>query len=299
MRPEDNALPDAYRRFDAPVEAATVGAPTRALVLGGGGATGVGWFAGFASGIAEAGIDLSLADTMVGTSAGSIAATHLRLGNDLRVEHELMESGEPIEGIGRFRAWDIAQAGTLLVRRNGPKARRMLGRISRRSPTMSQDRFIDVVAGPLRGTPWPQGRLLLTAVDVTSGASVVFDGRVPLERAVAASCSVPGLFPPITIDGRDYMDGGMRSPGNVDLAAGHDRVLVLVPITVSAHGHTRPLAQAQALAGTTRHLVIAPDKPARQVMGYDPMDNRRAPASVDAGHAQALRWADRVRELWT
>src|SRR2546430_15156041 len=79
---------------------------------------------------------------------------------------------------------------------------------------------------------WPATPLRLTGVGVESGEFRAFDrdSGVALVTAVAASAAVPGIWPPVTIDGRRYMDGGVRTVTNADLASDHDRVLLLVPI---------------------------------------------------------------------
>ena len=78
---------------------------------------------------------------------------------------------------------------------------------------------------------------------------MVFDNTsgVPLERAVAASCAVPGVFPAVEVGGRRYVDGGLRSIANADLAAGHRRVLVLSPYPIASHLRDLPLVQLRTL----------------------------------------------------
>ena len=59
-----------------------------------------------------------------------------------------------------------------------------------------------------------RGRLFIVAVDVDTGTSVRFGGagmeHVPISRAVQASAALPGLYPPVEIDGRFYVDGALR-----------------------------------------------------------------------------------------
>ena len=73
------------------------------------------------------------------------------------------------------------------------------------------------------GGDWPK-RFACTAVDATSGEFKVWreEDGVDLARAIASSCSVPGIYPAIAINDRMWMDGGMRSGTNVDVAAGHE-----------------------------------------------------------------------------
>src|SRR5262249_31189699 len=152
--------------------------------------------------------------------------------------------------VDRYRAIDPSQAAerSLLARGAAPdrmaqliemmtevmtgdtdsdEARARIGKFALESEPFPEDDLV-AVFGYLAGEEWPRG-FACTAVDAESGALVVWDGgnRAPLERAVASSCAIPGLVPPITIDGRRYIDGGMRSPTNADLAEGNDRVLLL------------------------------------------------------------------------
>ncbi|WP_235604934.1 patatin-like phospholipase family protein, partial [Salmonella enterica] len=70
---------------------------------------------------------------------------------------------------------------------------------------------------------WPSNPRI-TTVDAATGDLWLMgpDDGVPLETATAASGAVPGVWPSVEINGRDYIDGGMVSPANSTLAAGHD-----------------------------------------------------------------------------
>ena len=82
-----------------------------------------------------------------------------------------------------------------------------------------------------------------------NGEFVAFEksSGVSLVDAVAASCAVPGVWPPVTINGRRYIDGGMRSAVNADLAAGYERVVVLAPINTAFRRSQNPAAQLAQL----------------------------------------------------
>lgn len=274
--------------------------PSRALVLGGGGATGIGWMGGLFAELRDLGVDVRDADTMIGTSAGSVVAAHLRVGTPDEVAMARMEAGVPLEGLGRLGAADAARFVRASLLANRSEGRSLIGRASVLARTTSEDAWLEMVAADLKGVDWPRRHLLITAVDCDSGTSVVFDNDcgIPLDRAVAASCTVPGVFPPVTIDGRRYMDGGVRSVANVDLATGHDRVLVVAPIPIGFRRHDRPAHQARRLRDRSRTLVIVPDGPSRRALGPNPLDMRRAPAAVRAGREQAHRVLERVRRLW-
>ena len=146
---------------------------------------------------------------------------------------------------------------------------------------------------------WPQRRFLVTAVDTESGEPVAWHGGsgVRLDRAVAASCAVPGVYPPVTVSGRRYMDGGIRSATNADLASGSSAVIVL-----NAIGHLTPREQVQAeLAGlgTAATLVITPDNAAAAVMGTNLLDTATAAPALEAGLAQAMSCSEPARAIWS
>ena len=109
------------------------------------------------------------------------------------------------------------------------------------------------------------------------------DSGVPLVQAVAASCAVPGVYPPVTIDGRRYVDGGMRSAANADLADGYERLVVLAPI---ARG-VGPLASvdAQVSGMVARVAVVSPDEASRRAIGRNVLDPAARRPSAEAGRA--------------
>src|SRR5690606_7917892 len=115
------------------------------------------------------------------------------------------------------------------------EARAILGRFALAQETMPEEAFLAFFAD-VAGSAFPEG-YACTAVHAETGEFVVWDAAagIDLQRAVASSCSVPGVFPPITIDGARYIDGGMRSGLNTDVAAGHDLV-----VAVSCMASARP-----------------------------------------------------------
>ena len=120
---------------------------------------------------------------------------------------------------------------------------------------------------------------------------------MPLLKAVAASCAVPGVYPPVTIDERRYVDGGMRSAANADLAADYERLVVLAPIPRGIG----PMASvdAQVSSMVSRVAVVSPDKASRAAIGRNVLDPAARARSARAGRAQAASVVDRVAEVWT
>ena len=184
--------------------------------------------------------------------------------------------------------------------RDRSAGRAIVGRAALQAATSSEDAWLQTVAGQLRDGAWPDEPLAVTAVDAATGTAVVFDRNtaVPLDRAVAASCAIPGVFPPVTIGARRYVDGGLRSVANVDVARGYDRVLVLSPVPIAMRRRDRPRPQTRRLGAQVRSIVLVPDRGAVLAMGLNPLDTARGGGAEAAGREQGRREADRVRRVW-
>jgi len=145
---------------------------------------------------------------------------------------------------------------------------------------------------------WPaKPRLIITAIDTGTGDLAAWDAdaQVPLAAAVAASCALPGVFPPVRIGDGHYMDGGLRSNTNADLATGADSVIVLAPS--GSMFRTSPEEELEML-GVSRGLVLMPDAAARAAIGRNILDPGRRGPALAAGIAQASAVAAAVAENW-
>ncbi len=272
-----------------------------ALVLGAGGVTGVAWELGILAGLARSGVDLTGAELLVGTSAGSVVAAQVATGIPLADLYtaQLREPGAELAAqLPRTFVPRVVWA-TLRSREAGPYAVRM-GRLTRGATPAARQRRRAVIASRLPEHDWPRRRLLITAVDVDTGEFAVFDrdSGVDLVDAVGASCAVPGVWPPVTIGGRDYMDGGMRSPANADLAAGYARVVIVAPIARSG-GPVAPVArQAEALRERSRVALVVPDRASRRAFGRNVLDPGHRASAARAGYAQAASVATEIAGVW-
>jgi NTE family protein len=274
----------------------------RALVLGGGGVTGIAWETGLIAGLAGFGIDLAVADVIIGTSAGSVVGTDIACGQELEALYQAQlapPAPEPAARIGWHfigrLLWDVQTS------RDPKRARARIGRWALAVPTMPEADRRKVFEARLPASEWPRRALKVTAVDARSGEFAVFDsaGDASLVDAVGASCAVPGVWPPVTIGERRFMDGGMRSVANADLAHGYERVVIIAPVAVGLGFMASPGRQAAALtAAGARVALIRPDRPAVRAIGRNVLDVSRRAEAARAGRAQAAAEAPAVRAAW-
>ncbi|WP_030158343.1 patatin-like phospholipase family protein [Streptomyces sp. NRRL S-244] len=270
-----------------------------ALVLGGGGLTGVGWEAGILYGLARAGVDLTAADLVVGTSAGSVVGAQLTSG--LLTPQELYERqlGDPAgEAVARLGTGLIARYAVAMVRSRDPEGyRRRVGTLALAADTVEEAERRKILAARLVSHAWPERRLVVTAVD----ALAAFDREsgAGLVEAVSASCAVPGVWPPATVGGRRFIDGGIRSATNADLASGCARVVIIAPMALGSRLVPSPAAQAARLreAGA-RVLLITPSAQARKAFGRNVLDPARRDPAARAGLAQAAEHAAESAAVW-
>jgi NTE family protein len=274
----------------------------RALVLGGGGVTGIAWETGMLAGLAAAGIELTSADLVVGTSAGSVVGAQILSGASLADLYAAQLTDATGEIAARMGATTMLRfVATLLWPGDEQHARARIGRAALKARTVPEAERRAVIERRLPSAEWPERRLLIASVDALTGELRIFDrsSGVPLPDAVAASCAVPLVWPPITIDGRRYIDGGVRSATNADLAAGCDRVVVLAPITYALRRSGSIRNQLASLGPSIRSVVISPDAAARKAIGSNVLDPAHRVMSARAGHAQSAGVIDSVAAVWS
>jgi NTE family protein len=116
-------------------------------------------------------------------------------------------------------------------------------------------------------------------------------------HAVAASCAVPLVWPAVTINEKHYVDGGMRSTANVDLAAGADVVVVIAPLPQAFSKATSIRAQL-ASTGAARTAVVTPDERALLDIGKNVLDPAKRADAARTGLRQAADVVEKVRAAW-
>ncbi len=295
-----------------------------ALVLGGGGILGEAWMSALLTGLDEGGrFDPRGCGLYVGTSAGSIVAASLATGIDPGARLGRLPEQPPLDGdeaqvdpgpgwrppdltggLGGAAAASLASlaigstaSGGALLRRAAlsrvPRGRRSLGGLA--------------AAVDAAGARW-DGRLRVTAVEIEYGRRVVFGSpgapEVSVGSAVEASCAIPGVFVPVKVGPRSYVDGGAWSPTNMDAIEVRAGMLVTclnptgsmrpsVSSVLGALGSvSRGVAAAEALA--LRHhgalvTTISPDQDSSEAMGTNLMDATKRSQVIAAGLAQGRR----------
>jgi NTE family protein len=276
------------------------------LVLAGGGPAALAWELGVLRGLADADAELAQkvigAGTVIGTSGGSSVAAQITSGTPLDELYDAQLSAgtaeievklDLTEFMSRFGA---AVAGVV----DEMDRRRRVGAFARAASTVPEAKRRAVIAARLPAADWPERALRIPAVDAATGEVVIFtrDSGVTLLDAVAASCAVPGIWPPATIGDHRYLDGGVRSSTNADLAAGADQILLITPTLADA--------PAPSLGGDLRteldtlsnsHVeVIYADQDSMALLGNPLAIHTRAPAAR-AGRTVGRTAATTVAQL--
>lgn len=295
---------------------------------------------GVIAGLAEAGLDMTeAADLVIGTSSGATAAAHVRSGIP---PAELLASvlSEPVRPAGQNRDGqnrERPQSPPMALPPSLPMAtvfermraigaaatsaadlRRAMGAFGLESDSIldpaAAGRRRALVASRLPRPEWPERPMIVVAVDAHTGELAAFDrdSGVDLADAVTASTALPG-GPTHSINGRRYINGGVRSADNADLASGYANVVVLTPFSERSgplppgqfeglrrdpEWGTDLASQVEALRKQgSRVEVITPDADSRAAMGTNQMDPATRIPAARAGFAQGKQEAVRLTFL--
>jgi NTE family protein len=282
-------------------------------VLGGGGLAGIAWGCGYLAALEAAAVPLRQADLVVGTSAGSVVGAWLTGRRTMADRYRFVERSNhsPARVLGAlFGAVSGKpdatgeQALDLLRASEQPTAEslRSLGGLALEASTMPEPVFVGFVSTLVGRRGWQTDALRVTAHDTATGERRALgpNQSVAIGRACAASSAVPGIFPPVSIHGRQFMDGGCGSATNADLAAGAERALVLALLPRPDAGPAPALlSELDGLErGGTRAHAAWPDEEAVEATEGRPLDPHIAPALARAGYRHGARDAAAVARLW-
>ena len=276
---------------------------TRALVLGGGGVAGIAWETGILVGIADESPDAARAllesDVLLGTSAGAAVAAQLGSGlglTELFARQVDEASAEIHPGVGIDDITELFLAAVSDPDATLTQRRQRIGQVALSARTVAEPVRREVIAHRLPSHVWPERALRVTAVDVETGELVLLDrdSGATLVDAVTASCAVPGAWPPVTIGGRRYMDGGIGSVINLHLAQDCAEAVVLVPAAESAPSPfgAGAATELDEFGGAT--FGVFADDDSLTAFGPNALDPNCRPACARAGRAQGRRVAGAV-----
>ncbi|MDT5013432.1 MAG: hypothetical protein QOH57_5049 [Mycobacterium sp.] len=274
-----------------------------ALVLAGGGVAGVAWETGFLLGVQDqapaAARRLLDAELLLGTSAGSTVAAQVSSGAGLAdlYERQLAPNSHEIEpGIEIDDLMALFERAVAGSGQSSAERLRAVGQQAVATETVTEDVRRAVIAARLPSQAWPDRRLVVTAIDVETGERVLLDREsgAALVDAVAASCAVPGVWPPVTIGARRFMDGGVGSTANVDAVTDVDAVVLLAPSQEpGAALFGRSLADELAdFAGPS--LAVFADDASIAAFGPNVLSPASRAPSATAGREQGRRQAAEV-----
>ena len=278
-----------------------------ALVLGGGGVAGIAWMTGLLFGLSEKNVNLRPTDLTIGTSAGATLAAQLggkvslkelfqRMANPSDQTREMTPDPRLLESFQKARS-------TFHATQDRAERTRQIGKWALETTTVAESERRKVVAARLPSHAWPENELLIVAVDAQSGETKAFDrnSQVDLVDAVAASCAVPGIWPAVTIHGRHYIDGGVRSAENADLAKGYARIVILSPLgttlpRIGGGGLNEQIEILQQAGG--KSYLVNPDSKSRRAIGLNPLSPDTRRPAAQAGRKQGQSIAPDLAAFW-
>ncbi|WP_187776487.1 patatin-like phospholipase family protein [Antrihabitans cavernicola] len=280
-----------------------------ALVLAGGGLTGLAWEAGVVNALVDSGIDLRSADLAIGTSAGSIVGSLLFGGvepaemkkhiadpdnSPLNISGQPNTDGDPMANLQVFARWSA-------VKYMDTTAAQAIAEAASRAKTMTEAAWtglFEEIIGPLTWSP----QLRIVSIDAASGERKFWsnDDGAQLVRIVPSSCAVPGIFPPVEANGSHYVDGGLWSNTSADYLLEHrvDKALLISPLggdgdwagLFADRATDREIEQLNA-AGIETVLL----RPEPQIAPLTAFDESKRVAWFETGLDDGRKAADRVR----
>lgn len=272
----------------------------KALVLGGGGITGMAWEAGVLAGLNDHDIDVSTADAIIGTSAGSFIGAILANQVDMKSYYLELPSQMSTEDRGSlssdlYRLW---QNAFVVGRDNPAKVGQMLGDIIYTHPSkMPLDRRMHAVRQRLGNVGW-SNNLLVTAINAKSGQLATFnkESHIPLEEAVAASGAVPGLWPHVHLLNQDWIDGGMVSPANALVAKDYKNIMIIAPLA-DGYGQLPSVKEdAKVLSEHSDVLTITPNSESQKAIGQNIYSPDNLINIGHTGYEQGIHIAKEIKQ---
>ncbi|AGZ26048.1 MULTISPECIES: patatin-like phospholipase family protein [Staphylococcus] len=273
----------------------------RALVLGGGGITGIAWESGVLAALIENGMKISQIDKIFGTSAGAFVGAVLSNNQDMKsYYHYLNENKDPNEQTKlKKEVYEMWRQAYIQGGNNQESIGRLLGEmIDQVQPVISMKERKKAIAKRLNDSKWTS-QLVITAINARTGQLETINQQIGMDLidSVAASEAVPGLWPHVTMNGKDYIDGGMVSSTNACLAKDFKQILIIAPLTQKIGKLPNVFDDEITLSNTSDVYTITPDEFSKSIIGDNIYDASVIIEVGNAGYEQGKRLVKEIEAL--
>lgn len=273
----------------------------RALVLGGGGITGIAWESGVLAALIENGMKISQIDKIFGTSAGAFVGAVLSNNQDMKsYYHYLNENKDPNEQTKlKKEVYEMWRQAYIQGGNNQESIGRLLGEmIDQVQPVISMKERKKAIAKRLNDSKWTS-QLVITAINARTGQLETINQQIGMDLidSVAASEAVPGLWPHVTMNGKEYIDGGMVSSTNACLAKDFKQILIIAPLTQKIGKLPNVFDDEITLSNTSDVYTITPDEFSKSIIGDNIYDASVIIEVGNAGYEQGKRLAKEIKAL--
>jgi NTE family protein len=262
----------------------------KALVLGGGGITGIAWESGVLAGLIDSGILVNHADKILGSSAGSYVGSILANGQNMKTYYEQLANNRDNADNAQLdpSLFELWREAFVQGKTDEQVIGKYLGDIINKSPSTvsfeERERSVRKRIGNVDWTP----QLEITAINAKTGTLESFNetSGISLIEAVMASGAVPGIWPHVDMLGASWIDGGMISSTNARLMANYKDIIILAPLDQKQGLVPSVYEDVETLKTNSNVTLITPDQDSRNIIGTNIYSSQHIKEIGDAGYQQ-------------
>ena len=262
----------------------------KALVLGGGGITGIAWESGVLAGLIDSGILVNHADKILGSSAGSYVGSILANGQNMKTYYEQLANNRDNADNAQLdpSLFELWREAFVQGKTDEQVIGKYLGDIINKSPSTvsleERERSVRKRIGNVDWTP----QLEITAINAKTGTLESFNetSGISLMEAVMASGAVPGIWPHVDMLGDSWIDGGMISSTNARLMANYKDIIILAPLDQKQGLVPSVYEDVETLKTNSNVTLITPDQDSRNIIGTNIYSSQHIKEIGDAGYQQ-------------
>lgn len=262
----------------------------KALVLGGGGITGIAWESGVLAGLIDSGILVNHADKILGSSAGSYVGSILANGQNMKTYYEQLANNRDNADNAQLdpSLFELWREAFVEGKTDEQVIGKYLGDIINKSPSTvslkERERSVRKRIGNVDWTP----QLEITAINAKTGTLESFNetSGISLMEAVMASGAVPGIWPHVDMLGASWIDGGMISSTNARLMANYKDIIILAPLDQKQGLVPSVYEDVETLKTNSNVTLITPDQDSRNIIGTNIYSSQHIKEIGDAGYQQ-------------